>query len=421
MSAAVHRRDRLPHRVVVPVADAAQVVATLDRLADEEQDAVGAARGTAIERVAPVCFVFSGNGSQFAGMGLAAYAHNAMFREKLDAISRDFEALAGWSIIETLNAPDLATRLELTQISQPLLFAIQSAASHALRRNGLVPDFVVGHSVGEVAAAEAAGILDSAGALKTIFSRSLHQELTQGAGGMAVIIGSREATDAILAELPELSVAACNSPRAFTVSGNKADIGRLSEFARGLKARVRKLDLDYPFHSSLMAPVEAPLLRSLDDLRHQRGDIAFVSTVTGTVLGGEEFDPTYWWRNVRDPVLFSEGVTVAVQAGARIFVEIGPAPTLLSHIADTIDERTATIATLPMSRQTRQGLRSYRAGCRNRHFSRRQNRRDCGVRRGTGRRHPGRAPALPMDSARPTGWARRPRTCRPRCRAPGTL
>ena len=347
MSAAVHRRDRLPHRVVVPVTDAAQVVATLDRLADEAQDLAGAARGTAIERSAPVCFVFSGNGSQFAGMGLAAYAHNADFREKLDEISRDFAALAGWSIVETLNAPDLASRLELTQISQPLLFAIQSATAHALRRNGLVPDFVVGHSVGEVAAAEAAGILDSANALKTIFSRSLHQELTQGAGGMAVVIGSREATDAILAELPDLSIAACNSPRAFTVSGRKADVARLSEFARAHKARIRKLDLDYPFHSALMAPVEAPLLQSLANLHRRRGDVAFVSTVTGTILDGESLDATYWWRNVREPVLFSDAVTVAVQVGARIFVEIGPAPTLLSHINDTIDERTATIATLP--------------------------------------------------------------------------
>ncbi len=347
MAAAVHQRDRLPHRVVVPVGDPADVVATLDRLGDEEQDVLGAARGTAIERAAPVCFVFSGNGSQFAGMGLAAYDRNAAFRERLDEISRAFEALAGWSIVETLHASDLAERLELTQVSQPLLFAIQSAVSHALRRDGLVPDFVLGHSVGEVAAAETAGILDAEGALRTIYSRSLHQELTQGTGSMAVIIGSREATEAILAELPDLSIAACNSPRAFTISGRKADIALLPELARGRKARVRKLDLDYPFHSALMAPVEMPLLRSLHGLRHARGETTFVSTVTGAVLDGDLLDANYWWRNVREPVLFSDAVTAAAKAGARIFVEIGPAPTLMSHVNDTIDERTATIATLP--------------------------------------------------------------------------
>lgn len=347
LAATVHRRDRLPHRVVIPVGCRADMAAVLDRLRDEDQDVVGAARGTAIEREAPVAFVFSGNGSQFVGMGLAAYQRNTVFRERLDQISHDFAALAGWSVVETLQADDLAAKLELTQVSQPLLFAIQSAACHALRAQGLVPSFVLGHSVGEVAAAEAAGVLSGASALKTIFSRSLHQELTYGQGGMAVVVASRETTEAILAELPSLAIAAFNSPRAFTVSGRKEDIAQLSEVARRFKARIRKLDLEYPFHSVLMAPVERPLLRSLADLEHQAAtDAIFVSTVTGAALDGGTLDGSYWWRNVREPVRFSDAVGAAVKAGARIFVEIGPSATLLSHINDTIDERTATIATL---------------------------------------------------------------------------
>ena len=346
VSATAYRRDRLAHRLVVPNGSRAALVATLDRLGDEEQEVVGAARGTAIERETPVAFVFSGNGCQFVGMGLAAYAHNTVFAERLDAISEAFEALAGWSIVETLRADDLAAKLELTQISQPLLFAVQSAACHALRAGGLVPALVFGHSVGEVAAAEAAGILDADQALKTIFSRSLHQQLTQGLGGMAVVIGSLEATQAIIAELPGLEIAARNSPRAFTISGPKDEIALLSDVARRHKARVRKLDLDYPFHSPLMAPVERPLLRSLADLRHKTGDIPFISTVTGALATGNDLDAHYWWRNVREPVLFSDAVSAAVKAGARIFVEIGPSATLMSHINDTIDERTATIATL---------------------------------------------------------------------------
>ncbi len=341
------RRDRLPHRLVLPTGPRAEMVASLDRLCEEEGVVVGAARGTAIERDAPVCFVFSGNGSQFAGMGLVAYARNPVFRARIDAISEAFEALAGWSIVETLHADDLGQRLELTQISQPLLFAIQSAACHALAALGLTPSFVVGHSVGEVAAAEAAGILDDANALKTIFSRSLHQELTLGLGGMAVVIGSRETTEAILETLPGLGIAASNSPRAFTVSGTKEDIAKLPDTARRHKARVRKLDLQYPFHSALMAPVERPLLRSLAGLKHGPASRAtFLSTVTGAGVEHDELDAHYWWRNVREPVLFSDAVTVAAKAGARVFVEIGPNPTLLSHINDTIDERTATIATL---------------------------------------------------------------------------
>ena len=347
LAATAHRRDRLPHRVVVPVGDRATLAETLDRLCDDEQDVVGAARGTAIDREAPVAFVFSGNGSQFVGMGLAAYARNAVFRARLDAISRDFATMAGWSIVDTLHSDDLQAKLELTQISQPLLFAVQSAACHALKALGLSPSFVLGHSVGEVAAAEAAGILDSTAALRTIFSRSLHQELTFGQGGMAVVIASHDVVDSILAELPTLEIAAYNSPRAFTVSGRKDEIAALSDVARRFKARIRKLDLAYPFHSALMAPVERPLLRSLADLQYGPAtDATFISTVTGARLEEARLDGLYWWRNVREPVRFSDAVTAAAKAGARIFVEVGPSATLLSHINDTVDERTATIATL---------------------------------------------------------------------------
>ena len=346
LAATAYRRDQLAHRVVLPVTSRADATALLDKLCDEDQDVVGAARGTAIARDAPVAFVFSGNGSQFVGMGLTAYRRNAAFRERLDAISREFLALAGWSIVETLQADDLAAKLELTQISQPLLFAVQSAACQALRACGLTPTFVLGHSVGEVAAAEAAGALDSANALKTIFSRSLHQELTFGQGSMAVIIGSRDAVAAILAELPSLEIAAYNSPRAFTVSGRKDEIACLPDLARRHNARIRKLDLDYPFHSALMAPVESPLLRSLSDLEYGPATKAtFISTVTGAVTDAPHLDGAYWWRNVREPVRFSDGIAAAVAAGARIFIEIGPSATLLSHVIDTVDERTATIAT----------------------------------------------------------------------------
>ena len=350
IAAAAHRRERLPHRAIVPVAGvepATEIAALLDRVCDEENDLVGAARATALERSAQVAFVFSGNGSQFAGMGLAAYRHNAVFRAEIEKISEAFEAFAGWSIVEKLHADDLAQSLELTQIAQPLLYAIQAAACHALAAQGLTPDVVLGHSVGEIAAAEAAGILDRAGALKTIFSRSLHQELTAGQGGMAVVIASLETTQAILDELPGLEIACHNSPRAFTIAGDRAAIGELEAVARRHKARIRKLDLAYPFHSGLMAPVERPLMQSLKGLEHHAASKAtFVSSVTGETMDGAAMDAGYWWLNVREPVRFSDAVAAAAKTGARVFVEIGPSPTLLTHIADSIDERSATVATL---------------------------------------------------------------------------
>ncbi len=346
MSAAVHRRDLLPYRLAIPVTARVDVADLLGGLDGDIPDGAAVARGTAVEREAPVAFIFSGNGSQFAGMGLSAYRYSTLFRDELDLISAAFELLSGWSIVDALHDGDLASKLEQTEYAQPLLYAIQSAASVALRAGGLKPAFVIGHSVGEVAAAEAAGILDRASALRTVHARSQHQKLTQGRGDMAVVIGSREATDAMLAHLPGLSIAAHNSPRAFTISGPTEEIARLPDLARQHQARVRKLNLGYAFHSASMQPVEAPLMRSLAGLTHRKGDVAFVSTVTGAAMEGSAFDAGYWWRNVREPVLFSAAVTEAAKGGARIFIEIGPNPTLLSHINDTVDERTAKIATL---------------------------------------------------------------------------
>jgi phthiocerol/phenolphthiocerol synthesis type-I polyketide synthase C len=346
VSAAAFRRERLQHRFVVPMNGRQDLVSILDGLDDEQKDVTGVARGVAVEREAPVAFVFSGNGSQFAGMGIAAYARNAHFRERMDQIADQFASLAGWSIVDALHDPELATKLTRSGVSQPLLFAIQSAASHALKARGLEPAVVLGHSVGEVAAAEAAGILDSESAIRTIFHRSLHQELTYDSGGMAVVIASFETTQKILAELPTLEIAAYNSPRAFTVSGGRDDIDKLSGVARNFQARIRKLDLAYPFHSAYMAPVEQPLLENLAGLRPTRSTIPFASAVTGAICNGSELGAHYWWRNVREPVHFSRAIEAAANAGARIFVEIGPTASLLAHIGDCIDERSGSIATL---------------------------------------------------------------------------
>ena len=344
VAGAGHRRERLAQRLVAVADDRETLAARLSNLPDEGEETPGLVRATAVERDAPVAFVYSGNGSQWAGMGVAAYARSATFRKTFDAVSARFEAHAGWSLKDALHSPRLANDLDQTQVAQPLLFAVQSATTAALAAAGLRPHFTLGHSVGEIAAAEAAGIFDLDTAVRVIHLRSLHQELTRDCGTMAVLIGARDTSEALLARLPRLEIAAINSPRAFTVSGPAEDIERLSGLARAQKARVRKLDLAYPFHSRLMAPVEAPLLRDLAGLAPRAGTVPFVSTVTGTVTPGTALDARYWWHNVRDPVRFSEAVVAAGRAGARIFIEIGPTATLLSHINDSLESTKINVA-----------------------------------------------------------------------------
>lgn len=344
-SAAAHRRDPLSHRLVVASAAKARVVDALEAFARDAEHpllTVGEAVGTGL----PVAFVYSGNGSQWTGMGLAAYRNNSVFRAQFDEIDRHFVPLAGWSLAEELASDQLAKRLVETSVAQPLIFAIQSAATAALRKRGLHPTAVLGHSVGEVAAGEAAGVLDLRTAVKIIYYRSKHQEIVRGHGRMAAVLAARERIEPLLQSVGDVEIAALNSPRALTVSGPTEALSALSEAARAQGIAVLDLDLDYPFHSRLMMPIESVLVASLRDIAPREGDIPFISTVTAAVLPGARLNAHYWWRNIREPVQFLPAIQEAAALGIRCFVEIGPRGMLLKHIADSVEEVAANFATL---------------------------------------------------------------------------
>ncbi|WP_036262317.1 type I polyketide synthase [Methylocapsa aurea] len=346
VAAAGHRRERLPERLVIPVGARETLIEALDQASDWNAEVSESAAGTAIERAATVAFVFSGNGGQWPGMGRHAYETNKIFRGRFDAIDVIFRGLAGWSLVESLFSSDIATRLEKTSIAQPLIFAIQAATTHSLTQLGLVPAMVLGHSMGEIAAAEAAGILDLASAVRVIHVRSIRQEIVRDAGGIAVLFGSIEAAEALVDEIPGLSIAAHNSPRSFTIAGSFSALDQASKAAHGHKARFRRLDLAYPFHNDLMTPVEVPLLADLDGLCPKPAKITFISTVEASVLSGVELGARYWWRNVREPVRFMEGVQLAMRRGAQIFIKIGPGATLVADIKDIGEQMGAPIGAL---------------------------------------------------------------------------
>ncbi|MDP4023264.1 SDR family NAD(P)-dependent oxidoreductase [Methylobacterium sp. NEAU 140] len=347
-AAVAHRRERMPARLAIALDGKADVAATL-RAVGEGEDAQDAFTGTAVDRAAEVAFVYSGNGSQWAGMGREAYEENAIFRAAFDRIDALFRPLSGWSLKDALYAEDLDERLALTSVSQPLIFAIESASTAALRARGLAPAYVLGHSVGEIAAAEAAGILSLEDAVKVIYYRSHHQETTHGQGTMAVLLMPADEVGAFLKDFPTLDVAAINSPKAVTVAGPVEDVDAALKALSRRRRRGRKLDLAYAFHGRLMDPTEKPLLRDLAGLKPRGGTTKMVSTVTGKALDGAAFGPTYWWRNIREPVRFCDAVQEATRQGARVFVEVGPRATLMSHVGDAVEPlgiETATVGVM---------------------------------------------------------------------------
>ena len=343
-SAAAHRRDMLPNRLAVTSKAPGEIVTALKRFAAKEADTPGLVVGSAVERSAPVAFVYSGNGSQWPGMGRAAYRANATFARAFREIDEHFRPLAGWSLKDGLFADNLPERLKLTSIAQPLIFAIQSATTAALRELGLSPAVVLGHSVGEIAAAEAAGILSLPDAVRVIHSRSLHQELAHNHGGMAVVFAKPEIVEQLLAVTDELEIAAYNSSGSVTVSGSLASLDQLTEEAARAGVKVHRLDLDYPFHCQSMDVVRKPLIEDLASLSPHAGRCEFVSTVEGRTVSGLQLGADYWWRNVREPVQFLAGVQEAARRGAQVFVEIGPRKTLLGHVGDNLESAAGPFA-----------------------------------------------------------------------------
>jgi acyl transferase domain-containing protein/NADPH:quinone reductase-like Zn-dependent oxidoreductase/acyl carrier protein len=334
MAATDHRRERMRERLVMPAYDARHITSTLSQFAQSGRADAAAVRGTAIDGDGSIVFVFSGNGSQWPGMGRAAYRCNEVFRDALAEIDSHFAPLSGWSLTEELASPNLKTDLAHTHIAQPMMFAIQSASVRALAEVGIRPSMTMGHSVGEVAAAEAAGILSLRDAVRLIYNRSRFQESTENSGGMAVIFGARDDAINLVAQIKDLSIAAHNSHHCLSVAGPPQALDRLAKLAPARKLRQRRLDLAYPFHTALMEPVRVPLLESLAGLTPSAGVAPFLSTITDGLLPGAAADASYWWRNVRDTVLFQEGVERAVRLGKRVFLEVGPRPSLKTHLRD---------------------------------------------------------------------------------------
>ena len=339
-------REVQPHRLAVTGADAATVAQAL-RAVEERVDAeqghapvmgecLGVFRGRpSANSAAGVAFVYSGNGSQWAGMGKTLLHGDAVFARAVREVSALLLPLCGRDMAGLLDAGVTPELLALTEVAQPLLFMVQVGLTEALRARGLHPDMVWGHSVGEVAAAWACGALSLPDAALVIHHRSSQQGRTRGMGRMAAVNLSPEEAQALPAALAGLlEVAGVNTPGSVTLAGD-ADI--LRELEQELHERnifFRMLPLDYAFHSRSMDGIEEPLCAALRGLRPRRGRIPFISTVTGGRLDGRRLDAHYWWRNVRCPVLFAQATACALEAGARLALEVGPHPVLQHYVRD---------------------------------------------------------------------------------------
>jgi acyl carrier protein len=359
---AARRRDWHEHRAIVYASDREQAASSLATFA-ETADAPGIARGRALKQPSTPVFVYSGNGSQWPGMGRALLAEDATFRKAVEEADKHFAPLGGYSIVEALRGADLAQRLEATEVAQPLLFAVQAGVTEMLRAWGIAPAAVLGHSVGEVAAGWACGALSLEQAVRLVYHRSSAQARTRGAGGMtAVALGAQEVRTLLdsLGLEGRIAIGAVNSPRSVTLSGPIPELGRIEAVLGAKGINCKRLALDYAFHSSAMDAIRDDVCSALAGLRPAAGALPFYSAVTGELCPGEALDASYWWRNIREPVEFGRAISGLIRSGKTIYVEVGPQPVMRGYIGECFAESAAegiTVPTMTRSGDSAQALR----------------------------------------------------------------
>ena len=344
---AVTTREWLPHRLAVSAGSKDELLNKLRRIALGDTVS-GAVRETSLPEAGGIGFVYSGNGSQWRGMGRQLLAQSPQFAARfteLDALMRE---PAGFSLLEAILSTDPETIADTT-FAQPLLFAIQVCVTGYLKSVGIKPLAVTGHSVGEVAAAWASGALSLEQAIRVICARSQAQGLTRGTGRMAAsALSADEAAVLIQTTGCQVEIAGINSSNNVTLSGSLQDLEKIekAEVARGTFFKL--LDLDYAFHSREMDPIRETLAQSLQGLSAQPvTDAAYVSTVTGGQLAGNALGADYWWDNIRQPVQFEMAVAAMADLGCRVFVEIGPNAILQRYISETLSAKSVTSKVLP--------------------------------------------------------------------------
>jgi acyl transferase domain-containing protein/NADPH:quinone reductase-like Zn-dependent oxidoreductase/NAD(P)-dependent dehydrogenase (short-subunit alcohol dehydrogenase family)/acyl carrier protein len=269
-------------------------------------------------------FVFSGNGCQWSGMG-RELLDLPVFAKVIDDIDNILSSLSGFSVKKELLKNEQQWDLSATENAQILLFALQVGIFKVLESRGIRAEGTIGHSVGEVAAAYAAGILTLDDAVKVIYQRSYHQGKTRGSGTMAAVRLNEQRFLEIISN--DIEIAGWNTYQDFTVSGSTEAITAFEQKVKGEKGLFVRLPLDYAFHSSRMDGIRNGIIEDLRPVCPRPSSVPFYSTVTGNIEN--RLDANYWWRNIRETVRFRDGYRCMLEDNYTNFIEVG-AHTILS-------------------------------------------------------------------------------------------